>query len=85
MNDAAWIPMLGLQEAEGKLRELFDVVCDPATGNTDHILQVHSLHPAGLEAHMGLYTAVMRGTPSLPKVDRELVAYVVSQVNHCHY
>ncbi len=48
-------------------------------------MQVHSLHPAGLRAHFELYRAVMRGTPTLPAVDRELIALVVSQRNGCHY
>ena len=31
------------------------------------------------------YAAVMRGTATLPKVDRELIALVVSDLNGCHY
>ena len=56
-----------------------------ATGALDEIMRVHSLHPAGLDAHLRLYGAVMRGTPSLRKVERELLALVVSGLNGCHY
>ena len=69
----------------GELAGLYDAARDPETGAVDHIMSVHSLHPAGLAAHLSLYRAVMRGTGSLPKVDRELVALVVSRLNACHY
>ena len=54
-------------------------------GCEDNILRVHALHPEGLAGHLALYEAVMCGTPSLRKVERELIAFVVSQANACHY
>jgi alkylhydroperoxidase family enzyme len=48
-------------------------------------MRVHALHPAGLAAHFELYRAVMRPTETLPKVERELIAFVVSRENGCHY
>ena len=60
-------------------------LADPGTGRTDEILRAHALHPAGLRAHLALYRASMRGTPGLPTVDRELIAYVVSDLNGCVY
>ncbi len=81
----SWIRTIPAAEATGRLAELYAAACDPVTGQLDHIMAVHSLHPAGLAAHMELYTAVMRGTPSLRKVDRELVALAVSAANGCHY
>lgn len=81
----AWIETISKESAEGKLLQLYEAACDPTTGKLDNILSIHSLHPAGLEAHLNLYKAVMRGTKSFRKVERELVAYVVSRVNECHY
>lgn len=81
----AWIDTVPDDEAEGELAELFARHRDPESGRVDHILAVHGLHPAGLAAHVALYTTVMRGTQSLPKVDRELVAFVVSADNRCRY
>jgi alkylhydroperoxidase family enzyme len=69
----------------GELAELYRRARDPESGRVDHILAVHSLHPAGLAAHLELYRAVMRGTPGLPAVDRELIALVVSRLNGCRY
>lgn len=71
--------------ADEDLRALYARVADPVTGRPDHIMTVHSLHPAGLRAHFGLYSAVMRGTPGFRTVDREMVALVVSATNECRY
>ena len=72
-------------EDPDRLRELYDRARDPATGQLDHILQIHSLHPDGLAAHFELYRTVMAGTKSLRKVDREMIALHVSRLNECHY
>ncbi|MEM1451530.1 MAG: peroxidase [Planctomycetota bacterium] len=81
----AWIRTVPAAAWEGDLAALRDACRDPATGEVDHILLVHSLHPAGLAAHLGVYRTAMTGTKGLPKVDRELVALVVSRINECHY
>jgi len=81
----AWIETVDDQRAEGELAELYDRVRDSRTGVIDNIMSVHSLHPAGLRAHFDLYTAAMAGTESLRKVDREMIALVVSRINDCHY
>lgn len=81
----AWIETPSEDGAEGALAALLAAHRDPRTGRVDAILAVHGLHPAGLAGHLALYTAVMRGTPTLPKVDRELLALVVSGLNRCVY
>lgn len=85
----SWIQEFSRAEAETQadteLRELFLRVLDLETGQLDNIMTVHSLHPNGLRAHFELYQAVMRGTPGLRKLERELLALVVSQINQCHY
>ena len=80
-----WIRTVADEDASGELRELYDRVRDPANGELDNIMSVHSLDPKGLEAHYVLYANAMRGTRSLRKVDREMIALVVSQINECHY
>ena len=81
----AWIETLDEGEAQGRLAELYAGAVDPASGRVDHVLRIHSLAPEGLAAHLALYRHAMRGTPGLRKVDRELLALVVSQANGCHY
>lgn len=72
-------------EWDGDLAPLRRAVADPRTGRVDAIMAVHSLNPRGLAAHDALYRSAMAGTPTLRKVDRELVALVVSLENRCHY
>ena len=81
----AWIEGIDEGAASGELAQLYAQVVDPGSDRVDNIMKVHSLHAAGLAAHFELYRAVMAGTTSLRRVDRELVALVVSQLNGCHY
>ena len=46
---------------------------------------MHSLNPRAMAAHQGLYESAMAGTATLRKVERELIALVVSLENDCHY
>ncbi len=73
------------QDSSGRLEALYDRARDPASGTLDHILQVHSLSPAGMAAHFELYRTVMTGTKTLRKVEREMIALHVSRLNQCHY
>ena len=79
-----WIRVIDESDAEGELARLYRGVADPE-GQVDNILKCHSLHPSGLAAHNDLYRAVMRGTATLRKVDREMIAVTVSRLNDCHY
>jgi alkylhydroperoxidase family enzyme len=81
----AWISTISDDEADDELAPLFDRVRDRDTGRVDNIMAIHSLNPAGLAAHDGLYSSAMAGTATLRKVEREMIALVVSQVNDCHY
>ena len=85
MSHDAWIKTIHPDQADGVLATLYQQGRDPHQGGVDNILKVHSLHPAALEGHLALYEAVMKGTPTLRKVERELIAVVVSTINHCHY
>lgn len=80
----AWIKT-NPDEVSTELSELYDEVADPVSGKVDHIMGIHSLHPGGLRAHFDLYREVMAGTATLRKVDREMIALIVSQANDCHY
>ena len=81
----AWIETIDDREWQGELAALRPEVVDKVHGRVDHILAIHSLDPASLRAHLALYSQAMRGTASLRKVDREMIALVVSVVNECHY
>jgi len=82
----SWIETIPDHEwTNGELGELHPQVVDRANGRVDNIMSIHSLNPKGMAAHASLYGSAMSGTKSLRKVERELVALVVSQVNDCHY
>ena len=81
----AWIETVPENEWEDELAELYPLVADTTHDRVDNIMQIHSLNPRALAAHDALYRSAMRGTPTLRKVERELIAYVVSQANECHY
>lgn len=81
----AWIETVPDDEWRGELAALYARVVDPTHGRVDHIMAVHSLNPTGLAAHDALYRSAMTGTASLRKIERELIALVVSLENECHY
>lgn len=81
----AWIETIPEDDWEAELGVLYPLVADPAHDRVDNILQIHSLNPRALEAHHALYTSAMSGTAGLRKVDREMIALVVSRINECHY
>ena len=81
----AWIETIDEAQWQQELGALRRQVIDPATGSVDNIMAIHSLDPASMKAHLGLYQQAMRPTASLPKVDREMIALVVSKANGCHY
>jgi alkylhydroperoxidase family enzyme len=70
---------------DGELGEIYPRVVDPAYGRIDHVIAVHSLNPRSMRAHLALYESAMAGTATLRKVERELIALVVSLENGCHY
>lgn len=67
------------------LADQYDSVVDSGYGRVDNIMAVQSLNPRALAAHNALYQSAMSGTATLRKVERELIAYVVSVENRCHY
>lgn len=81
----AWIEIIDEDQAESELKDLYHPVVDAETGRVDEILRIHSLDPAGLAAHIALYESTMRSTQTLRKVEREMIALVVSEINDCHY
>ena len=81
----AWIETVKENEWTGDLADLYPDVADRDTNRVDNIMQIHSLNPRGMAAHDALYRSAMRGTATLRKVDRELIAMVVSDANDCHY
>lgn len=53
--------------------------------DTDNILRIHGVHPRTMRQHYELYVELMRGPGPLSRVEREMIAVVVSAVNGCGY
>ena len=81
----AWIDTIREDEWDADLGALYSKVVDRASGRVDNIIQIHSLDPSAMAAHQAVYESAMTSTRSLRKVERELIAIVVSEINGCHY
>ena len=79
-----WLRTIAPEDATGRLRRIYDAALQRA-GKVYQIVRVMSLSPPVLEASMGMYREVMYARGPLPRAQRELLAVVVSRVNHCHY
>jgi uncharacterized peroxidase-related enzyme len=81
----SWIKTISPAEADGPLRALYQRIAGPG-GRVDNVLQIHSLRPHTLEAHMALYKNVLhhRGN-RLPKWLLETIGIYVSLLNGCAY
>ena len=80
----AWIKVIDETEAEGKLKETYERFTAP-WGGVDNILKIHSLNPRSLDGHYEFYKILMTSSKDLPKAKREMIAVVVSGLNHCVY
>jgi uncharacterized peroxidase-related enzyme len=84
-NWKSWIQFVPYDDAQGKLKTLYDRIKGP-NNNVDNIMLVHSLRPHTLEGHVVLYKNVLHHTSnSLPKWLLETVGVYVSLLNNCSY
>lgn len=51
----------------------------------DHIIRVHGVHSRVMRLHYDLYIELMRRPGPLTRIQREMLAVVVSATNGCHY
>jgi alkylhydroperoxidase family enzyme len=51
----------------------------------DNILRIHGIHSRIMRQHYDLYRELMRGPGRLDKIQREMIAVVVSVENSCYY
>jgi uncharacterized peroxidase-related enzyme len=79
-----WIRTVDETKAEGLVKSFYDGV-RKQRGSVANIVKVFSLHPDSMRASMGIYHALMLGPAPLDRAHREMIALVVSSINHCHY
>jgi len=80
----AHLRLVNEDEASGLLKEEYAAAVARA-GKVFNIVKAMSLRPGVLRSSMQLYRDVMFGRSGLSRVERELLAVVVSRANDCHY
>jgi uncharacterized peroxidase-related enzyme len=66
------------------MRKYF-AVCDEKLGFLPNVLAVYSFDDARLRAFIGMYNDLMFRESGLSKLEREMIAVVVSAANRCYY
>ncbi|HHG84387.1 MAG TPA: peroxidase [Bacteroidetes bacterium] len=80
----AYIEIVSQEDAEGKLEAVYsDIV--KKRGQLSEVLMIQSLNPESIEKHVDLYMNVMFGKSPLRRVQREMIAVLVSLTNNCPY
>ena len=82
---AAWIHMIPLEQATGKLKEMYELALTPS-GTVDNVMRAHSLRPHSMQGHLVLYRSALHNPDNtLPFWFLEVVASYVSMTNRCDY
>ena len=81
----AWITTVPEAAANGELKRAYQRAADTHSGKVDHIMKIHSLHPASLVDHLHLYKTLMYGESPLTRAQREMIGVVASAINRCEY
>lgn len=69
---------------DADLREVFEK-CRTKLGLVPNVLQAYSLNQNKLRHFMAMYNELMLAPSGLTKLEREMVAVVVSSANRCYY
>lgn len=78
------IPPLERGKLDGDMREYF-ALCEQKLGFVPNVLAAHSFSSAKLRVFRELYDELMLADSGLSKLEREMIAVVVSSANHCLY
>ena len=79
-----WIKQIPVAEATGLLKEELDKALKRA-GRVWHIVHIMSVNAHAMHDSIGFYATIMMGESPLTRVQREMLATVVSAENRCHY
>ena len=79
----AHLRLIEPHDATGLLKEEYDAAVARA-GKVFNIVKAMSLRPGVLKRSIELYKGIMFGSSGLSRIERELLATVVSRANDCH-
>jgi uncharacterized peroxidase-related enzyme len=80
----AHIRIIDEDDAEGELFEMYDEL-QKKRGRVSNVMRIQSLHPKGMRRHLELYMEVVYSKGPLGRLEREVIAVVVSAANGCNY
>ena len=81
---SAWILVIGEEEAQGELERIYHIIKEKR-GSLSNVMKAQSLDPESIRLHMDLYLHLMFGKSTLTRLEREMIAVVVSYLNNCGY
>lgn len=82
---AAWIEMIGDEDADDELLEVLKLARTPH-GTVDNVMRVHSLRPNTMRGHVILYRAALHDEANtIPMWFQETISSYVSILNACPY
>lgn len=76
---------LGIAEPLSERTRTYFAKCEEKLGLVPNVLIAYAFDETKLEAFSSFYNELMLGESELDKLDREIIAVVVSAINHCHY
>ena len=80
----AYIDTIDIEESEGIVKQEYEKGIR-RSGRVFNILKIMRRSPAALKEAMRMYLAIMYGKSELSRAQREMLATVVSRINHCYY
>ncbi len=80
----SWIRTVQEEDAEGLLAEIYEETRAKA-GRVVNLVKIQSLRPETMSIARKLYKHMMESPGGLSKLQRVLIATVVSKVNGCFY
>ena len=73
------------EEALTERQQKYLDVCNEKLGFVPNVLTAYAWHSAKFEAFTAMYNDLMLANSGLSKLEREMIAVVVSSANHCYY
>ena len=80
----AFIEYIPYDSASDQLKELYERL-GGASRQPANIVRIAGPNPKALDAHIQFYRAIMYQKSPLSRQQREMIATVVSALNHCLY
>ena len=79
-----WIKQIPIEEATGLLKRQFEAAFKRA-GRLWNIVHIMGLNPKAMRTSISFYSEIMMGDSPLSRVQREMLATVVSAELECFY